>query len=133
MFANQSGGTVCDWLLFARRLAAHGVRSLLFDYSGAGYVEETLRLDTSSHPIPSGLGLMETINLAVTEGALLGMLAQGERSGYEISRPIEESIGNLWTPSRSQIYRVLPRLVERGLARSREIEREAVPTRPSMP
>jgi hypothetical protein len=40
VFANQSGGTLCDWLPFAR-LAAHGVRSLLFDYSGADYVDVT--------------------------------------------------------------------------------------------
>ena len=70
---------------------------------------------------------METINLTVTEGALLGMLAQGERSGYEISRDVEESIGHLWAPSKSQIYRVLPRLVERGLARSREVEQRGRP------
>jgi pimeloyl-ACP methyl ester carboxylesterase len=41
VFANQSGGSVCDWLPFARRLAVQGVRSLLFDYSGADYVDET--------------------------------------------------------------------------------------------
>jgi DNA-binding PadR family transcriptional regulator len=70
---------------------------------------------------------METINLTVTEGALLGMLADGERSGYEISRGVEESIGYLWAPSKSQIYRVLPRLVERGLARSREVEQRGRP------
>lgn len=70
---------------------------------------------------------MDTINLTVTEGALLGMLAQGERSGYEISRDVEGSIGYLWSPSRSQIYRVLPRLVERGLAHCREIEQRGRP------
>jgi PadR family transcriptional regulator, regulatory protein AphA len=70
---------------------------------------------------------METINLTVTEGALLGMLAQGERSGYEILRDVEGSIEYLWSPSRSQIYRVLPRLVERGLARSREVEQRGRP------
>jgi DNA-binding PadR family transcriptional regulator len=70
---------------------------------------------------------METIRLTVTEGALLGMLAQDERSGYELSRRIEDSIGYLWSPSRSQIYRVLPRLVERGLARSREVEQRGRP------
>jgi DNA-binding PadR family transcriptional regulator len=70
---------------------------------------------------------METTTLTVTEGALLGMLAQGERSGYEISRSVEESIGYLWSPSRSQIYRVLPRLVERGLARGREVEQRGRP------
>ncbi len=70
---------------------------------------------------------METITLTATEGALLGMLAQGERSGYELSRRVEGSIGYLWSPSRSQIYRVLPRLVDRGLARSREVEQRGRP------
>jgi PadR family transcriptional regulator AphA len=70
---------------------------------------------------------METITLTATEGALLGMLAQGERSGYELSRRVDDSIGYLWSPSRSQIYRVLPRLVDRGLARSREVEQRGRP------
>jgi PadR family transcriptional regulator AphA len=70
---------------------------------------------------------METSKLTATEGALLGMLAQGERSGYDLSRSIEDSIGYLWAPSRSQIYRVLPRLVEQGLARSREVEQRGRP------
>jgi DNA-binding PadR family transcriptional regulator len=70
---------------------------------------------------------VETITLTVTEGALLGMLAQDEGSGYELSRRVEDSIGYLWTPSRSQIYRVLPRLVDRGLARSREVEQRGRP------
>jgi len=70
---------------------------------------------------------MEDIALTATEGGMLGMLAQGERSGYELSRDIEVSIGYLWSPSRSQIYRVLPRLVDRGLARAREVEQRGRP------
>jgi PadR family transcriptional regulator, regulatory protein AphA len=70
---------------------------------------------------------METNTLTATEGALLGMLAHGERSGYDLSRRVEDSIGYLWSPSRSQIYRVLPRLVDRGLARSREVEQRGRP------
>jgi PadR family transcriptional regulator AphA len=70
---------------------------------------------------------METIILTATEGALLGMLAQDERSGYDLSRRVENSIGYLWSPSRSQIYRVLPQLVARGLARSREVEQRGRP------
>ena len=72
---------------------------------------------------------METIRLSTTEGAVLGMLVFGERSGYEIGRDAEGSIAYLWTPSRSQIYKVLPRLVESGLARSREVTQQSVPTR----
>ena len=37
------------------------------------------------------------------------------------------STGYLWAPSRSQIYKVLPRLVERGLARSTAVEQHGRP------
>jgi len=70
---------------------------------------------------------METIRLSTTEGAVLGLLFFGERSGYEIARDADDSIAYLWTPSRSQIYKVLPRLVESGLARSREVTQERRP------
>lgn len=70
---------------------------------------------------------METISVSTTEAAVLGMLVFGERSGYEIARDAENSIAYLWTPSRSQIYKVLPRLVESGLARSREVTQQKRP------
>ena len=34
---------------------------------------------------------------------------------------------SVWTPSRSQIYKVLPRLVANGLARVREVEQRGRP------
>jgi DNA-binding PadR family transcriptional regulator len=70
---------------------------------------------------------METIRLSTTEGAVLGLLFFGERSGYEIGRDADDSIAYLWTPSRSQIYKVLPRLVQAGLARSREVTQQRRP------
>ena len=70
---------------------------------------------------------METTSLSTTEGAVLGMLIFGERSGYEIARDAEDSVAYIWTPSRSQVYKVLPRLVESGLARSREIPQQKRP------
>lgn len=68
---------------------------------------------------------MENINL--TQGAVLGLVAFGERSGYELGLLAERSIEHLWTPSRSQIYKTLPRLVDAGLARRREIEQHGRP------
>jgi DNA-binding PadR family transcriptional regulator len=66
--------------------------------------------------------------ISTTEGAVLGLLAEaGERSGYELAKLAEESVAFLWTPSRSQIYKVLPRLVSAGFARMREIEQQARP------
>jgi DNA-binding PadR family transcriptional regulator len=66
--------------------------------------------------------------ISTTEGAVLGLLAAaGERSGYELGKLAEVSVGYLWTPSRSQIYKVLPRLVEGGFARVREVEQHGRP------
>ncbi len=58
---------------------------------------------------------------------MLGLLAFGARSGYELARLAERSVGYLWTPSRSQIYKVLPRLAQSGLADAREVEQDARP------
>jgi PadR family transcriptional regulator AphA len=56
-----------------------------------------------------------------TELAVLGLIAFEERSGYDLARLAQQSVGYLWTPSRSQIYKVLPRLVDRGLATVRGV------------
>ena len=66
-------------------------------------------------------------NISLTEGAVLGLVAFGERSGYELALLAESSIEHLWTPSRSQIYKTLPRLVEGGLARRRDVEQHGKP------
>ena len=71
--------------------------------------------------------LVETIRLTTTEYAVLGLLAFGERSGYDLARAADRSIAFIWTPSRSQIYKVLPRLVGHGLASSREVTQKRRP------
>ena len=63
----------------------------------------------------------------LTEYAMLGLLADGESSGYDLARAADRSIGYMWAPSRSQIYKVLPRLVAWGLATSREVEQRGRP------
>jgi DNA-binding PadR family transcriptional regulator len=68
-----------------------------------------------------------TVSLSTTEGAVLGLLARGERSGYELAKLAERSVAYLWTPSRSQIYKVLQRLEAAGFARGREIEQHGRP------
>jgi DNA-binding PadR family transcriptional regulator len=65
--------------------------------------------------------------LSTTDGAVLGLLAFGERSGYELAQLAEDSVAYLWTPSRSQIYKVLPRLVASGLAEAREVPQSGRP------
>lgn len=54
--------------------------------------------------MPSGLGC-----------ALLGLLARGEQTGYELSRRMRRPVGFFWTATHSQIYPELARLTEAGL------------------
>jgi DNA-binding PadR family transcriptional regulator len=62
-----------------------------------------------------------------TEYAVLGLLAAGEASGYDLARAASRSIAYLWAPSRSQIYKVLPRLVAMGYATKRDVEQRGRP------
>ena len=41
--------------------------------------------------------------------AVLGMLATGPKSGYDIKQTIETSIGHFWNESYGQIYPILKR------------------------
>jgi DNA-binding PadR family transcriptional regulator len=58
--------------------------------------------------------------LNATAGALLGLLRDGPRSGYELVAAAEEMIGGFWTITRSQVYRELAALADRGLLRRGE-------------
>ena len=55
--------------------------------------------------------------LNATAGALLGLLRDGPRSGYELVAAAEQMIGGFWTITRSQVYRELTALADRGLLR----------------
>jgi DNA-binding PadR family transcriptional regulator len=66
-------------------------------------------------------------SLTTTEGAVLGLVAFGEASGYDLARLAASSVAHIWTPSQSQIYKTLPRLAARGLTRMREIEQRGKP------
>lgn len=70
---------------------------------------------------------METNSVSTTEGAVLGLLAFGPRSGYDLAQAAEKTVAYLWTPSRSQIYKVLPRLVSSGLATSEAVAQRGRP------
>src|SRR5919198_5137905 len=65
--------------------------------------------------------------LSDTEYAVLGLLTHGERSGYELDKLAQRSIGYFWRPAKSKIYAILPRLVERGLARATPVAQERRP------
>jgi PadR family transcriptional regulator, regulatory protein AphA len=67
------------------------------------------------------------MELTTTEAVALGVLAEGERSGYDLLKRVEASVGHIWSPARSQLYAVLPRLVESGLARRRMVRQTSRP------
>lgn len=47
--------------------------------------------------------------------ALLGLLAEGAHSGWDLTKRFEQSLGNVWTASHSQIYTELGKLKAEGL------------------
>jgi PadR family transcriptional regulator, regulatory protein AphA len=69
----------------------------------------------------------KTIPLTTTEGVVLGLLAEGERSGYDLLKRAEASVGHMWSPAKSQLYAVLPRLVAAGLAKSKTVRQKGRP------
>ena len=71
---------------------------------------------------------MET-KLTTTELAVLGLLADGEQSGYDLHAKAARSVGYIWTPAKSQIYKVLPRLVAHGLASRRDVVQAGRPNK----
>ena len=66
--------------------------------------------------------------LTTTEHALLGMLARyGEHSGYELLKLASTGIGFLWSPAKSHVYDVLPRLEHSRHARRRVVAQTGRP------
>jgi len=68
-----------------------------------------------------------TEQITLTECAILGLVARRERSGYDLLKAIERGVGFFWTPAKSQLYALLPKLVERGLLRARRVEQDRRP------
>lgn len=65
--------------------------------------------------------------LPVTTYAVLGQLADGPRSGYEIKSLLEDGAAHFWHASYSQIYSELRRLSELGLASEEHVQQAARP------
>ena len=59
-----------------------------------------------------------------TKYAVLGLLAYGPLSGYDIRRVYAQSLGNFWSESYGHIYPILKRLVDEGLA-TRDVQQQA--------
>ncbi len=54
-----------------------------------------------------------------TGRVILGMLAQGQRTGYDIKQFVDKSTRHFWAASYGQIYPELKRLEDQGLVQSR--------------
>lgn len=54
--------------------------------------------------------------------AILGLLARGPMSGYDIKKSIEIGLGNFWSESYGQIYPVMNALADEGLT-TRDIQK----------
>ena len=65
--------------------------------------------------------------ISTTEAAVLGLLRLGEFSGYDLSKMVRGSVGYFWAPAQSQIYAILPRLVDDGFASRRHVRQERRP------
>jgi len=50
-----------------------------------------------------------------TAASMLGILTRGPMSGWELYASFEDTIGHFWSLTRSQVYRELQTLAERGL------------------
>ena len=74
-------------------------------------------------------GLIRTTQVTPTEAALLGLLSREPTSGYDLEKAVRASVGYFWSPARSQIYAVLPRLVDAGLATRRSITQRDRPNK----
>jgi DNA-binding PadR family transcriptional regulator len=59
--------------------------------------------------------------ITATEVAVLGLLTDGESSGYDLLRAAERSVGFFWTPAKTQLYAILRRLVDNGFATARHV------------
>lgn len=58
-----------------------------------------------------------------TEFAILGLIAEEPRSGYDIKKEVEERLSHFWSQSYGHIYPMLRRLHERGLV-AKTLERQ---------
>ena len=61
--------------------------------------------------------------------AILVALTEGPKTGYDVTKQFDESLGFFWRAQHSQIYRDLRKLKEKGYVRSEEIEQTGKPNR----
>jgi DNA-binding PadR family transcriptional regulator len=54
-------------------------------------------------------------DLNPTAASLLGFLHRGPMTGWDLARVAQQTIGDFWTVTRSQVYRELASMADRGL------------------
>ncbi len=64
-----------------------------------------------------------------TTRTALGLVAFGPRSGYDLAQLAGRSVGLIWAPSRSQLYKALGRLRDDGLIEGTRIAQESRPSK----
>ena len=70
-----------------------------------------------------------TRKAGTTEYAVLGMLAMGPGSGYDVKKRIAGSVAHFWSESYGQIYPILARLASQGLVERRLQRQKGKPDR----
>ena len=75
----------------------------------------------------TNLATTNSQRLTEAEYAVLGLLADGQSSGYDLSKRAEDSVDLILAPTKSRIYAVLPRLLNRGLVSHRDIAQKRRP------
>ncbi|GAC1366772.1 MAG: transcriptional regulator PadR [Actinomycetota bacterium] len=71
---------------------------------------------------------VEAWDLPDTTYAILGLLTFGERSGYDLTKLVNQTIAQFFfRPAKSQIYAELRRLVAKGYATEREVAQQVRP------
>ena len=83
-------------------------------------------MDYKMSSVPSRIE-PKTAELTTTEGVILGLLSEGPRSGYDLLKRAEHSVGHMWAPAKSQLYAVLPRLLAAGLATRKKVPGDGRP------
>ena len=61
--------------------------------------------------------------------AILATLAEGESSGYDLSKRFDVGVANFWTATRQQLYRELEKMEAEGLIAARVVEQVRRPTK----
>jgi PadR family transcriptional regulator, regulatory protein AphA len=69
--------------------------------------------------LPERNGAAGVVSLTPTGRVILGMIAFGRHTGYDIKQLVDKSTRHFWAASYGQIYPELRRLEEQGLVRGR--------------